>query len=531
MRTTFFRLLVDDDKDSALAVAVEEVNAGRKAESVYFVNPDSFRQVPGTPFIYWVGDKTRKLFSTVPPFEDGVRTVRQGLGTADDFRFVRCWWEIAPSEKGKAPLWVNYAKGGGWAPFYSDINLVVRWKDNAKEMWCNLTDKGTIRSNIWMLNETISIYFFKPGLTFPSRPHRKGSFAVLPRGCAFSVSGMCVFDKHENLLALASLLNSSTYIGLLSLLMARGSGGGQTLKYEKGYITAVPIPKIDSSQRNILSELAVKAWKQRYILSAYCEQSLAFLVPPGVVRDGINLRDAIRNWEHRVFETEREYEDIQNCVDEHVAHLYSIDEEDCEIIQGKSDGVGSDANEAGEESIEEKNDKNELGVNHKTVAANVLSWCVGAVTGRWDIRLATGDRQPPELPDPFDPLPVCPPGMLQGPDGHPANPQDVPSDYPIRIDWDGILVDDPGHEDDIVRRVREVLEVIWKDRAEAIEKEVCEILGVRELRDYFRKPGSGGFWMDHVKRYSKSRRKPPIYWYLGKLELVGKGRGAYYQKR
>jgi len=148
------------------------------------------------------------------------------------------------------------------------------------------------------------------------------------------------------------------------------------------------------------------------------------------------------------------------------------------------------------------------------IVAQEVSYLLGVVFGRWDVRLATGERKPPPLPDPFDPLPVCPPGMLQGPDGLPAKPEDVPPDYAIRISWDGILVDDPGHEDDIVRRVREVLEDIWKDRAEAIEKEACEILGVRELRDYFRKPTKGGFWMDHVKRYSKSRRKAPIYWYL-----------------
>jgi hypothetical protein len=56
--------------------------------------------------------------------------------------------------------------------------------------------------------------------------------------------------------------------------------------------------------------------------------------------------------------------------------------------------------------------------------------------------------------------------------------------------------------------------VLWQDRAEAIEREACEILGVRELRDYFRKPGKGGFWDDHVSRYSMSRRKAPIYWLL-----------------
>jgi hypothetical protein len=128
------------------------------------------------------------------------------------------------------------------------------------------------------------------------------------------------------------------------------------------------------------------------------------------------------------------------------------------------------------------------------------------------VRFATGKRQPPQLPDPFAPLPVCSLGMLTGNDGLPL--REAPPHYPLRIDWDGIMVDAPDHPDDIIHRVRAVLELIWKERAEAIEHEACEILGVQELRDYFRKPGNGGFWMDHVKRYSKSRRKAPIYWLL-----------------
>ena len=118
----------------------------------------------------------------------------------------------------------------------------------------------------------------------------------------------------------------------------------------------------------------------------------------------------------------------------------------------------------------------------------------------------------PALPDPFAPLPGCSPGMLTGEDGLP--PRRHRRITRFRIDWDGILVDDSRPSDDIVRRVRDVLELIWKDRADAIEKEACEILGVKELRDYFRKPGKGGFWDDHVTRYSKSRRKAPIYWLL-----------------
>ncbi len=176
-----------------------------------------------------------------------------------------------------------------------------------------------------------------------------------------------------------------------------------------------------------------------------------------------------------------------------------------------------------------------------TIVDTLIHYLIGCIYGRWDVRIALDKSLSPKLPGPFDPLPVCPPGMLVGPDGLSAEPSRIVSEewlrarpdantlpledslkipaipeieYPLRVSWDGILADDPGHEDDIVRRVRDVLEVIWKDRAEAIEREACEILGVRELRDYFRKPGNGGFWMDHVKRYSKSRRKAPIYWYL-----------------
>jgi hypothetical protein len=73
-------------------------------------------------------------------------------------------------------------------------------------------------------------------------------------------------------------------------------------------------------------------------------------------------------------------------------------------------------------------------------------------------------------------------------------------------------VDDPNHPADVVGRVQEVLRVLWKDRADAIEHEACELLGVKSLRDWFRKPTA--FFADHLKRYSKSRRQAPIYWPL-----------------
>ncbi len=103
--------------------------------------------------------------------------------------------------------------------------------------------------------------------------------------------------------------------------------------------------------------------------------------------------------------------------------------------------------------------------------------------------------------------------MLQKRPRPARRPADVPADYPLRISWPGILVDDEGHPEDIAGRVRQALAVIWPgESADAIEAEACAILGVGSLRDYFGRPDR--FFADHLSRYSKSRRAAPIYWPL-----------------
>ena len=42
-------------------------------------------------------------------------------------------------------------------------------------------------------------------------------------------------------------------------------------------------------------------------------------------------------------------------------------------------------------------------------ATILASYCFGNAFGRWDVHFATGEKSAPELPDPFAPLPACPP--------------------------------------------------------------------------------------------------------------------------
>jgi hypothetical protein len=238
--------------------------------------------------------------------------------------------------------------------------------------------------------------------------------------------------------------------------------------------------------------------------------------------------------------TERRLVERQREIDDIAFQLYDI-EEDRRAIDESSRGVDAAAGSVEDDGTSETEDSDEATavLNRAALTTDLLSYTVGCVLGRWDTRIALDPSLAPELAEPFAPLPVCSPGMLVGPDALPAqrdaiasedwmrarpdaitlppdgsveSPTITDSEYPLAVDWDGILVDDTEHDDDIVRRAREVLDLLWGERADAIEGEACDLLGVKDLRTYFRNPRK--FFDHHIKRYSKSRRKAPIYWLL-----------------
>lgn len=452
-----------------------------KNSAIYELSPSSFALLDGAPFAYWLHDRFFWCLEHLPSLSEEDILVKVGLQTGDDFRFIRLRTEIMP--KDTYSIWFPHAKGGDNSPFYSDIHLVVKWQNDGSE----IKRHPSVRLNMYSENNT-NLHFIK-GMTFSYRTHRF-SPAVLPTNCITGVAGMGIFALHRNLKALLSILNSSVVNEFISARL--GQLESQSL-YQAGTITPTPLSPINPNELQKLGDLggqAIDLLRQHF---AHDELSPFFTIYPSQ-----------GHGDQKVAETKMirgELLDIYGKIDEIVIHAYGFRKVRIGDITERWFGSFCSSIDV---LLREGNSQSQ----------DDLSIAVGYSFGRWDIRFATGEQKPLELSDPFDPLPICPPGMLVGLDGLPAKPEDVPSSYPIRIYWDGILVDDPEHEDDIVRRVREVLEAIWKDSAEAIEQETCEILGVRELRDYFRKPGTGGFWMDHVKRYSKSHRKAPIYWYL-----------------
>jgi hypothetical protein len=491
-RTSFLRLLQVDDKEAALHAVVNGTNAGRAQSEVFLVDPASFAQVPGSPFAYWSTETILKLFHALPPLSASGRMVRTTNPTTDDFRFARAWWETRVWDRLR---WRTWNKGGGFSPYYRDIELVIDWDD---ERSTYRGYSGTIyRPDIRPANLD---YFSRPGLTWVYRGHRL-CVQAMPRGTVISTRGNGIYAEEDIGTFDLGLLNSTAADCLIKLTLGRSDHP----QFDIGDINNIPVPRPNSA----ISELARRAWFLKREIDTSNQISHAFILPALLAVRDDTLINRAAGWCAFVLRSEEALAAIQAEIDDLAFRLYGLDESDRVALTAT---LANKSGRSEETEIREAEEAENSTVKLATVTSDLMSYALGAVFGRWDIRFATGGKLSPEVPDPFDPLPVCSPGMLQGDDGLPVTA--APASYPLRINWDGIIPDDPDHSDDIVRRVREVIELIWKDRAEDIEKEACEIFGIKELRDYFRKPGKGGFWDDHVSRYSKSRRKAPIYWLL-----------------
>ena len=494
MKTLFLRVLEAEDKATALKAVLHQ--RATRARRHFNVAAASFAEVPGSPFAYWVSDRVRSLFTRHAAFEAEGRMVKQGLATADDFRFVRAAWEVEPSRVGER--WFGFAKGGLFSPFYADITLLVGYSagDQVGLQAIGRYGRG-------------ATHYFLPGLTWPLRTNGL-SVRILPGGCIFGHKGPAAFvgDDGTTLLAFAAITNSRPFGALVSLQLARTQ---LAQSYEVGLIQSTPVPSLDPAALRALGGLALRAWSLRRGLDRRTETSHAYTLPALLQVRGDCAEARARRWSDHVTATERELEAIQAEIDERCFELYGIDEDDRRAITdglsgGQADGSDVDASDVGND-----DEDTDAGADTVTLAAELVSWAVGVAFGRFDVRLGTGARVMPGEPEPFDPLPACSPGMLPGEDRLPLTAP--PAGYPLQFPPDGVVVDDRGHPRDLATAVRAVFDAVFGARADAWWNEVAALLDPKghDLRGWL----GSRFFEQHVKRYSKSRRKAPIFWQLG----------------
>ncbi|MGQ0678938.1 MAG: BREX-1 system adenine-specific DNA-methyltransferase PglX [Actinomycetota bacterium] len=517
---TFIRLLRESQnrRPEALRQVCRRLRNGQADERVFRVPPNFFDAVPGKPMAYWMSPQIRRLFTEFPPLEGNGAEVRQGLATGDDFRFVRAFWEVDPARIARSreqtfenKRWVPFAKGGEYSPFWADIHLVVEYERDGERL---RKFPGARPQNLW--------YFFRPGLTWPRRTQAGFNPSVLPAGCAFADKGPGIFATDpEETTGLLGVLCSRPTLLVLGLMTTFGS-------FEVGAVSRIPHWLGIAPENLATSTEAIVAHKRG--AGRLDETGRHFLRPiatgaPKALEREMSLVaravELIEQWnatDRRVTEALSFDRAAIIILDEEVGRIPAetqmakakqplpptprfIDEElEIEAIRtGRSVRQLVDSADA---------DWVQARSRVKAFPADLVSYLVGCAFGRWDVRIGRdAATAPPISEDPFAPVPVCPPGMLVGPDGLPA--RQAPEGYPLALTEHRVMVDEAGHPADLVAAMEAAAGLLVED-PRGLLHELTEALEVDELRSYLRKK----FFKQHLSRYSKSRRKAPIYWPL-----------------
>lgn len=477
------RKIVPDEKEENLLKLVK----GCEGETTSTIR--ELQNMPNAVIGYDMLPFVKKLFANSPSFEESGFQSYTGAQIRAEQHFYLFWERPINEKLGANYRYSHLYNGGDYSRFYIPPRDIVLFGPNGSEVNQNDT------TYTWRLrlNSTGS-HYYKAGLGFGVRGDYLDAHFI-PPGHIFSVEGQLMpIDSEADIWLLLGLVNSAPYQLILN------SYCGQH-KYS-GYVNSLPLPVIEKSERRKVVELVKAQYQLMEEWYSYDHTTLNFKVNRLVAHKRNSIEETAhfisKNIKHQVILLKSLFIDLNQTV----ATICNITSE-LELIALKK--VETSINESG---LPEDH------IDPIALTSEFIDYVLGVKFGYFDLRLSDKPSFSNNAPTTLRQYPSFPPGALTTSEGTLKESNIDFSSYPIEIDWDGILVDDPDHPDDIVRRVQQVLAVIWREQAAAIEQEACAILGVKELRDYFRKAGKGGFWDDHVKRYSKSRRKAPIYWLL-----------------
>lgn len=409
----------------------------------------TFESAPGKALVYSVSNQILQAYALLNKLKKFAE-VKVGTQTSDNERYVRLAWESENSSKN----WIPLAKGGEAQPFYGNVPTEINWAQDGEEIKKDICFKYPyLKGNYSFVVKNEDAYF-RPGLTWTLRANAL-SLRLFPRGGIFDRGGSCVFvenDDPQQLLSILAILNSRAYQNLIGAQLQMAVGNS---RYECGMLASAPFPAFNTETQQTLALWAKQNFNARRKLDSVNEESRAFVLP-----EEIQVANEELNQEAELTVIEQTQKQIDDKADE----LYGLQSQ---II-------------AKQEKSRQLSTPDETERRHR-----LLSWAVGVAFGRFDWRLATGERDIPAWGEPFDAYPKLAPGRL-------------PIGEDPLIDNQGIFVMDPSHEKDLVRAVRTVLETCFLD------------INI-DIKKWLEKE----FFKFHLRIYSAAARVAPIYWPIG----------------
>lgn len=480
---TYFRLVKELDayvKKTAFEEALCRLKNGEQDSHVFRYRQADFNDIPGSPWVYWIRAGVRNLFKTLPKLHE-ISEPRQGLATANDKRFLRCWWEVgiqrvavtcpdaeAGTRSGKR--WFPLTKGGAYKKWYGNREWVVNWGREGKEIKEYICEAYPYLDGKWQWVAKNTEYYFRPGVTWSALSSKGLSARSMPLGSIPGHKGpACFSEAQSGDLDILGVLNSKPATALLKVT-------SPTIMFEVGQLAGLPFPRVYSDK---LRKLVADAVANKRADSEDDESTFDFVAPPAW---STGVRDVEDRYEHLAA--------IECELNEEAYRLYGINAEDraaieVELAAGVTPASGYKSNEEWQNSDSAGDaEGEEQPLTREELAHQWISYAMGVVLGRFEIGKTNGlgcGRFDPETCERLQNL----------------------------VGSRGILVQDGGHPDDFTHRVLEALQVMvgTKEAGEVVHAAAGQDGPAEEVLPAYL---NRNFFKLHVQMY----RKRPVYWLL-----------------
>ena len=468
-KPTFYRLINGNEEEKKQALLKREPQFDSIVQ-------EDFKEIPGSPIAYWLPKSIYKTFDKNKFSSVGDQTVSEGQNiTANNDKYLRCFWEIKSNTIGIQNKWVFYAKGGEYRKWYGNLDYVIDWSEEARGFYRKNSSARIIPKYLW----------FKEGITWTLLSSGKTSFRLLPDHATFDKTGSSVFFKNgSNDYYLIGLLNSKLgnyYLNLLS----------STIAYQITEIQRVPSFKNINTELNGIVKDLIDTSKEDWN-SVETSNDFKKLV---LLNSGLTVAESIANVVQRSKETVEHVLNLENHLNSCVNNLFEVSGLVHDNIEYKEITLNcnpyyiynTDSSDADENYV-------------SRLATQFASYALGCMLGRYSldheglVYANSGNKG-------FDEL------VAEG--AYKSFPADQNAIIP--------LTDQEWFKDDATDRLREFVQVVWgyeylQENLDFIAESLClhaikpkkSESALETIRRYL----STQFYKDHLKTY----KKRPIYW-------------------
>ncbi|NEN84701.1 BREX-1 system adenine-specific DNA-methyltransferase PglX [Paenibacillus elgii] len=224
----------------------------------YYSHQEYFSQIPGMPIAYWLSSAMKEVFSYKKTLND-VGQARQGLGTSDNNRFLRFWYEVdwynismgcqsCEETVVRSEKWFPYIKGGAFRRWYPNKEYIVNYQHDGYEIKNAVMTKYPYLKKPDFVVKNTSTYF-KSGITWSDVSSGLFSSRFVEEGYIYADAGPMFFPTESKEYILA-YMNSRVFQKCVDLIC-------QGLHYSTGQIPKVPYKSIrDENVKKIIIQLS-----------------------------------------------------------------------------------------------------------------------------------------------------------------------------------------------------------------------------------------------------------------------------------